>query len=281
MGSQQNATRVAHACGGRQRLIFMLVFLVFLSASIAFAPFSADTAWGLDSRAQAAEAERWQHLPESTMQYETPGFQPEAYYEALFSDESTGVKIGRYVEASSSAEKPEAPIIESLNLLRGEECLHEEGACEACDELREMYRNGNVDALYRVEITTEYDGDGWLALTVPLDEKVSKYASYRCDDGVLKPSYMTVTAKVAERGFTSASIDGDVHDLRSPFGIAYNKDKPQEPTTAPAHAYTPDDGDGEEQPNRPTILLTSIAIIAAIIGVAYLTRRSSGRTKKR
>lgn len=130
-----------------------------------------------------------------------------------FKDEGSGASLSHYPDASSNAETESeefaAPAIDALIVIHGEECLHGEGSCEACDELRDMYRSGDIDGLYRVEIIPDIEDEAEYSLTVPLDEEVPKYAVYRCVGGNLETSYSPIRAgSKSDSGFVSVWFRG-------------------------------------------------------------------------
>lgn len=252
------------------------VALVALSLSLlayAFPIMPADTAWGAvagaKERAERAGRESGSFdvaLPSSNHEIDYEQFLSTRTYEQLLSDDATGVVLGRYVDADSQEEEPDPPPMESIDLLLGEGCLHAQGECEACDELREMHREGEVDALCRVAVIPDIEAEGQFSVDIPLDERVDKLAVYRCDDGVLRTSYRT-----AGSGTDAVRIDSDAHGVQSPLGIAYNKDKPEEPKAATAHAYVPDD-DGDDDAGWQKVLSGIMIIAVFFAGMLCILR---------
>ena len=188
-----------------------------------------------------------------------------------FKDEDSGVYLSHYPEGSSDTETDSeefvAPEIEALVLNRGDECLHEEGSCEACDTLRGMYHSGEINALYCVSIVPGIEGDTQYELSVPLEEKMREYTVYRCVGGELTTSYNPIYAgSNPDFGFNSVHFRGDSRALQSPYGVVYNVGKPEETSALSVHAYTPDDDEPDD--DEPSLLDRILGVLMIVAGLA-------------
>lgn len=160
--------------------------------------------------------------------------------EYTFTDESSGV-ILKFSPNGGQSARNVTNSIESLDLRKGKECLHKEGTCDACDELRSMYDSGEVDELCRVTVEPEVNVAGQYGVLVPLTSNQIKYTCYRCDNGALK-QVGKYPVRLSAGGNTSyAPIYGDIDDVQSPIGIAYGKGNSSKTDQISVHAYTPDD----------------------------------------
>ena len=273
------------------RTLVPLGVACLLVIAFVFAVYPIDDAWAKRVNTQNYDNYQRERGASEMISHGSVSFDADAKVaDYSFSDEASGVILSHYPQDSSDlvSESGELipPYVEHIDLQRGEECLHAEGACDACDKLREMYRYGEVDALCRATITPEIVSNDRFYLSVPLDTRVEKYTYYRCDGTELKSGGAIGTAKVAEEGFAAALIMGDSHAVQSPFGIAYNKSMSSESTasettandestkssTMSVHAYTPDDDEDDEAEWLKILasVLEFVVGIAVISGVMYL-----------
>lgn len=96
----------------------------------------------------------------------------------------------------------------SLETAEGEGALHAEGACEACDALREMHRQGVVSNLYNFLLLSEKVlPDDRFDFHLPVSDE-ERVAVLQCQDGIL------TECDALHNGRLSVSSD-----YLSPFGI--------------------------------------------------------------
>lgn len=188
-----------------------------------------------------------------------------------------------------------------LVVTRGEAALHAEGCCEACDLLREMYRDGELLDLYYVEAVPGHtEPDDIFQIEVTTDE-LDNVAILQCQDGILvecearrangqvdfKTEHIAPFGVIREDRF--ADIEGygielngitekTVHPARkvssdSGEGVTHaTKNK-----SAHINVYVPDD---EEEPEQDTkddydyigLALLGIAVVAMLISILLLAR---------
>lgn len=199
-----------------------------------------------------------------------------------FTDESSGATILHYGSESES-EGYTAPDVQALRVEHGVAALHAEGACEACDEIRERYQTGEIDALYRVMIVPDIEAGDDFTLSVPLGSEAHSYALYRCIDGELDVSYMAKNNSDAT--LTDVSVNGSAGGLQSPFGVALDASRPEELDSVQSSmtnsseatstrnmppAQTPDNGDDDDDESsfdkwKGVILVIAFAIVAFVV----------------
>lgn len=104
------------------------------------------------------------------------------------------------------------------DIIEGLESLHAPEDCEACAELRSMYKSGKVK---RVFCPVYQDQVLISGLSIPLSSKKDKVTLYQCEDGELKAykgeeGFMAVSTIIPQENSWSFRIS----DL-SPMGVAY------------------------------------------------------------
>lgn len=110
----------------------------------------------------------------------------------------------------------------SLEIVEGEDALHAEGACEACDALRELYRQGAVSNLYSFLLPPEnvLPNDRFdFHLPIPDEQRV---AALQCQDGALTECNALHKGKLSvSSGFLSpfGIVDGDHFSTVAACGI--------------------------------------------------------------
>lgn len=184
-----------------------------------------------------------------------------------YADEVSGAKLSHYSytssDGSSDSEAFSPPEIEGLYLREGEGCLHEEGSCEACDKLREMYRSGEIESLFCASIECDQSVDASFRLSVPVNKEPSSYRLFTCNDGEL----VEVDAKEKASSDNPVARTGSLDELQRPFGVAYFESSSQSYPGMEVHAYTPD----EEEDDDPDFLgfiiglLCFAGVVAALI----------------
>lgn len=244
---------------------------VVLVAVVAVSPFN--DAWGRGVRTNA-NTDQYQHYQEefgAPVSFSAEASKP-VQPDYSFEDEASGASLVHHPENASNSETNsegfEGPYVEALVVVRGEECLHEEGSCNACDELRRMYHDGEVDALCRVAITPNPGevGDERFSMSVPLDtnEKVTGYLIVRCDDESLAQEGSGLHG--GNSGFTRVTLRGDTQTIQSPFGIVYNNSASGKTASTTTHAYVPDDDDDDnEEADFLTMLINAVKLIAFLV----------------
>ena len=244
-------------------------FLLALSLGLAACP--VDAAWG---RASVGSSHPSQRFEEPAPVAPTGSFGTRPTNDYTFHDDASGVTLTHSSqESSDSASESEdfvPPNIEAIELQSGEECLHEEGTCAACDELRNMYRTGKVDVLYcaTIAIDSEVSSSDEFSLSVPLDTDAHSCTNYHCNNGEL--SFGPKTTQVGGN-LRYTQLKGNLQDLQSPFGVSFDTSESERTDTLTVHAYTPDDEgeDEEDDDNWLTILLSIIAIIILFVAIGY------------
>lgn len=246
-------------------------FLLALSLGLAACP--VDAAWGRASVGSSHPSQRFEEpAPVApTGSFGTRPTRPTNDY--TFHDDASGATLTHSSqESSDSASESEdfvPPNIEAIELQSGEECLHEEGTCAACDELRNMYRTGKVDVLYcaTIAIDSEVSSSDEFSLSVPLDTDAHSCTNYHCNNGEL--SFGPKTAQVGGN-LRYTQLKGKLQDLQSPFGVSFDTSEPERTDTLTVHAYTPDDGGGDDDEDSwLTNLLSLIGIVVLFVAIGY------------
>lgn len=134
------------------------------------------------------------------------GSAPPPRYELALVDEESGVGVAVLDIGGTGGEK--TFLGESLAVVGGKNALHVEGECPACDELRGMYSNGDLSALYCVSIVPEKADMPMVSYVVPL-EGMSDAVVYQCVDGEL----VTKECEIRDNAAWFAST------AQTPFGI--------------------------------------------------------------
>ena len=248
-------------------------FLLVLSLGLAACP--VDAAWGRVSVGSSHPSQRFEE-PAPVAPTGSFGTRPTIDYtiDYTFHDDASGATLTHSSqESSDSASESEdfiPPNIEAIELQSGEECLHEEGTCAACDELRNMYRTGKVDVLYcaAIAIDSEASPSDEFILSVPLDTDAHSCTKYHCNNGEL--SFGLKTAQVGGN-LRHTQLEGNLQELQSPFGVSFDTSESERTDSLTVHAYTPDDdgGDEEDDDNWLTNLLSIIAIVALFVAIGY------------
>ena len=247
-------------------------FLLVLSLGLAACP--VDAAWGRVSVGSSHPSQRFEE-PAPVAPTGSFGTRPTIDY--TFHDDASGATLTHSSqESSDSASESEdfiPPNIEAIELQSGEECLHEEGTCAACDELRNMYRTGKVDVLYcaAIAIDSEASPSDEFILSVPLDTDAHSCTKYHCNNGELSPG---AKEKWASGNSSYARFRGNLQDLQSPFGVSFDTSESERTDSLTVHAYTPDDDyddgdDDEEEDSWLTNLLSLIGIVVLFVAIGY------------
>ena len=130
----------------------------------------------------------------------------------LYTDGDTGVSVSAVLPSDSG--EVDLPAIENLAIAQGEDCLHAEGTCPACDELREMYRDGELDGLYRITVVPECDATGKFEVSIPIGVETNKLTRYWCDGGTLHSA-----DSISPSGHLSiATMSSDMQGIQTPMG---------------------------------------------------------------
>lgn len=258
----------------RKHAPFSLAARFLLALSLGLAACPVDAAWGRVSVGSSHPSQRFEEpAPVApTGSFGTRPTRPTNDY--TFHDDASGATLTHSSqESSDSASESEdfvPPNIEAIELQSGEECLHEEGTCAACDELRNMYRTGKVDVLYcaTIAIDSEASSSDEFSLSVPLDTDAHSCTNYHCNNGEL--SFGLKTTQVGGN-LRHTQLKGNLQDLQSPFGVSFDTSESERTDTLTVHAYTPDDEgeDEEDDDNWLTILLSIIAIIILFVAIGY------------
>lgn len=248
-------------------------FLLVFSLGLAACP--VDAAWGRVSVGSSHPSQRFEE-PAPVAPTGSFGTRPTIDY--TFHDDASGATLTHSSqESSDSASESEdfiPPNIEAIELQSGEECLHEEGTCAACDELRNMYRTGKVDVLYcaAIAIDSEASPSDEFILSVPLDTDAHSCTKYHCNNGELSPG---AKEKWASGNSSYARFRGNLQDLQSPFGVSFDTSESERTDSLTVHAYTPDDDhddgddDDEEEDSWLTNLLSLIGIVVLFVAIGY------------
>lgn len=248
-------------------------FLLVLSLGLTACP--VDAAWGRVSVGSSHPSQRFEE-PAPVVPTGSFGTRPTIDY--TFHDDASGATLTHSSqESSDSASESEdfvPPNIEAIELQSGEECLHEEGTCAACDELRNMYRTGKVDVLYcaTIKIDSEAYSSDEFTLSVPLDTVADSCTHYHCDNGELSPG---TKEKWVSGNSSYAQLKGSLQDLQSPFGVNFDTSESERTDSLTVHAYTPDDDydDGDEDEDEEdswlTNLLSLIGIVVLFVAIGY------------
>lgn len=250
-------------------------FLLVLSLGLTACP--VDAAWGRVSVGSSHPSQRFEE-PAPVVPTGSFGTRPTIDY--TFHDDASGATLTHSSqESSDSASESEdfvPPNIEAIELQSGEECLHEEGTCAACDELRNMYRTGKVDVLYcaTIKIDSEAYSSDEFTLSVPLDTVADSCTHYHCDNGELSPG---TKEKWVSGNSSYAQLKGSLQDLQSPFGVSFDTSESERTDSLTVHAYTPDDDydDGDEDEDEDeedswlTNLLSLIGIVVLFVAIGY------------
>lgn len=246
-------------------------FLLVLSLGLTACP--VDAAWGRVSVGSSHPSQRFEE-PAPVVPTGSFGTRPTIDY--TFHDDASGATLTHSSqESSDSASESEdfvPPNIEAIELQSGEECLHEEGTCAACDELRNMYRTGKVDVLYcaTIKIDSEAYSSDEFTLSVPLDTVADSCTHYHCDNGELSPG---TKEKWVSGNSSYAQLKGSLQDLQSPFGVSFDTSESERTDSLTVHAYTPDDDDGDDDEDEEdswlTNLLSLIGIVVLFVAIGY------------
>ena len=264
----------------RKRAPFPLAAGFVLALSLGLAACPVDVAWG---RASVGSSHPSQRFEEPAPVAPTGSFGTRPTIDYTFHDDASGATLTHSSqESSDSASESEdfvPPNIEAIELQSGEECLHEEGTCAACDELRNMYRTGKVDVLYcaTIEIDSEAYSSDEFTLSVPLDTVVDSCTNYHCDNGELSSG---AKEKWVSGNSSYARFRGNLQDLQLPFGVSFDTSESERTDGLTVHAYTPDDdydddgagdgdGDGDEEDSWLTNLLSLIGIVVLFVAIGY------------
>ncbi len=255
----------------RKHAPFSLAAGFLLVLSLGFTACPVDAAWG---RVSVDSSHPSQRFEEPAPVAPTGSFGTTSTEDYAFHDDASGATLTHLSqEPSDSASESEgfvSPNIEAIELQRGEECLHEEGTCAACDKLRSMYRAGKIDALYRATITIDseaYSSDKFI-LSVPLDVDVDSYTKYHCSNGELSPG---TKEKWVSGNSPYVHLNGSLQDLQSPFGVSFDTSESERTDSLTVHAYTPDDDydDEDEEDSWLTNLLSFIGIVVLFVAIGY------------
>lgn len=259
----------------RKHASFSLAASFLLALSLGLTACPVDAAWGKVSVGSSHPSQRFEE-PAPVAPTGSFGTRPTIDY--TFHDDASGATLTHSSqESSDSASESEdfvPPNIEAIELQSGEECLHEEGTCAACDKLRNMYRTGKVDVLYcaAIAIDSEAYSSDEFTLSVPLDTVVDSCTNYHCYNGELSPG---AKEKWVSGNSSYAQFRGNLQDLQSPFGVSFDTSESERTDGLTVHAYTPDDdyddgGDGDDDEDSwLTNLLSLIGIVVLFIAIGY------------
>lgn len=164
------------------------------------------------------------------------GSAPPPRYELALVDEESGVGVAVLDIGGSGGEK--TFLGESLAVVGGKDALHVEGECPACDELRGMYSNGDLSALYCASIVPEKADMPMVSYVIPL-EGMSDAVVYQCVDGEL----VTKECEIRDNAAWFAST------AQTPFGI---RSEGAEASTAQESASAED---AATTSNKPMIVI--------------------------
>lgn len=183
-------------------------------------------------------------------------------------DEQTGV--GLYVHRALMEG-------ESLAVVQGLDCLHAQGSCEACDELRHMYDAGEIGELYCASLVPATSETDKIDIFFP-PQGASGVTVYQCADGKL-----IETAPLRLRSYVYFETE-----YQTPFGVLRElpstaADESEEIASGTGrvssaksyvHDYEPDEGAAhvanDEEAEDPAGDWASIVGILIAIGVVLL-----------
>lgn len=164
----------------------------------------------------------------------------------VIEDPDSGVTLSYFRSDSTLESERDLFHVENLRVVDGEGCLHAEGECDACDQLRDLYRDGEITELHRVSLSPAVECDGTFRLTIPLVSDSDACELYRCDGGTLESTHWTLVSE--EQGVEKVYLSGDGVGIQSPFGIAFGRSdsKGFSAQRIEVHARIPPDDDEPE-----------------------------------
>lgn len=222
-------------------------------------------------------------------------------YEVMLIDENTGIRLGVYYHPypeeflsdeyfADGSHHRASYLGDTLLITKNDDALHEQGACDACDKLREKMGSGEIQCIYRISISPDNSmaesKKEDVRIELPKDGEQTREATsvLACDNGnliefenlsekegyVVLPRYESIFA-VTNNGLDSAaSAESNMSTSQS------QASRPE--LLEDAHAYTPDDEDEDEDESLLGLFILVGALACALIALV-VTGRLSARNK--
>ncbi len=181
---------------------------------------------------------------------------------------------------------------ESLTVAQGLDCLHPQGSCEACDELRSMYDAGEVGELYCASLMPATSETEKIDIFFP-PQGASGVNVYQCADGKLievaplrlrsyvyfETEYQTPFGVLREMPSRAADESGEVASEPERDSSAKSYVRDYEPDEGAAHV-TNDEGDEEPAGDLASIVGMLIAIGVVFLPYIFLAVRGGQGSEK-
>lgn len=223
-------------------------------------------------------------------------------YEIMLIDENTGIRLGVYYhpypdeflsdEYFEDGYHHRASYLgDALMIFKNDDALHERGACEACDILREKIGSEEVQCVYRISISPDNSiaesKKEDIRIELPKDGEQTREATsaLACDNGnlieyenlsekegyIILPRYESVFAVTGNGLDSAAPAESDMSTSRS--------QTLQSELLEDAHAYTPDDDDDEGEDEFPLGFFIVVGVLACTLMAFVAIRKIAARNK--